>query len=69
MVWRILDRALLRGALQADDQQDVIRQPDGVNKYPIPVIVFAVWLYGTLMLSDRVWGHAIMLFGGLLGRA
>ena len=26
--------------------QDVTRQPDGVNKYPIPVIVFALWLYG-----------------------
>jgi hypothetical protein len=47
--------------------QDVIRQPDGVNKYPIPVVVFALWLYGTLMLSDRVWGYVIMLFGGLIG--
>jgi hypothetical protein len=49
--------------------QDVIRQPDGVNKYPIPVIVFALWLYGTLMLSDRVWGYVIILFGGLIGAA
>jgi hypothetical protein len=47
--------------------QDVIHQPEGVNKYPIPVVVFALWLYGTLMLSDRVWGYIIMLFGGLIG--
>ena len=47
--------------------QDVIRQAEGANKYPIPVLVFALWLYGTLMLSDRVWGYVIMLFGGLVG--
>src|SRR4051812_2347104 len=46
---------------------DVIRQAEGSVKYPIPVIVFALWLYGTLMLSDRVWGYVIMLFGGLFG--
>jgi hypothetical protein len=45
--------------------QDVIRQADGANTYPIPVIIFALWLYGTLMLSDRVWGYIIMFFGGL----
>jgi hypothetical protein len=44
---------------------DVIRQAEGSVKYPIPVIVFTLWLYGTLMLSDRVWGYVIMLFGGL----
>ena len=26
----------------------------------------ALWLYATLMLSDRVWGYVIMLFGGLI---
>ena len=36
--------------------QDVMYQPDGTNKIPIPVVIFAVWLYGTLMLSDRIWG-------------
>ena len=45
--------------------QDVMRQADGTNMIPIPVVVFAVWLYGTLMLSDRVWGYVIMLLGGL----
>ena len=46
---------------------DVIRQEEGAVAYPIPVIVFALWLYGTLMRSDRVWGHLIMLLGGLFG--
>jgi hypothetical protein len=49
--------------------QDVMRQADGTNMIPIPVVVFAVWLYGTLMLSDRVWGYIIMLLGGLIGAA
>jgi hypothetical protein len=46
---------------------DVMRQAVGSVQYPIPVIVFAVWLYGTLMLSDRVSGYIIMLLGGLVG--
>src|SRR5687768_13763955 len=46
---------------------DVIRQAEGSVSYPIPVLVFALWLYGTLMLSDRVWGYVIMLLGGLFG--
>ena len=46
---------------------DVIRQAEGAVSYPIPVLVFALWLYGTLMLSDRVWGYVIMLVGGLFG--
>jgi hypothetical protein len=49
--------------------QDVMRQADGTNKIPIPIVVFAVWLYGTLMLSDRIWGYIIMLLGGLIGAA
>jgi hypothetical protein len=49
--------------------QDVMRQADGTNKIPIPIVVFAVWLYGTLVLSDRIWGYIIMLFGGLIGAA
>jgi hypothetical protein len=46
---------------------DVLLQADGAVKYPIPVVIFAVWLYGTLMLSDRVAGYVIMLLGGLIG--
>jgi hypothetical protein len=49
--------------------QDVMRQAEGTNKFPIPVVIFAVWLYGTLMLSDRIWGYTIMLLGGLIGAA
>jgi hypothetical protein len=49
--------------------QDVMYQAEGSVKYPIPVVIFAVWLYGTLMLSDRIWGYIIMLFGGLIGVA
>lgn len=45
--------------------QDVMRQAEGRNLYPIPVVVFALWLYGTLLYADRVWGYAIMLFGGV----
>jgi hypothetical protein len=47
--------------------QDVVRQTAGVTLYPIPVVVFALWLYGTLVLSDRVGGYLIMLVGGLIG--
>ena len=45
---------------------DVLLQVDGAVKYPIPVVIFVVWLYGTLMLSDRVSGYVIMLLGGLI---
>ena len=47
--------------------QDVMLQAEGAVKFPIPVVIFAVWLYGTLMLSDRIWGYIIMLLGGLIG--
>lgn len=45
---------------------DVLLQPEGHVKYPIPVVIFVVWLYGTLMLPDRVAGYIIMLLGGLI---
>ena len=45
---------------------DVLLQNEGAAKYYIPVVVFVMWLYGTLMLSDRVLGHIIMLLGGLV---
>jgi hypothetical protein len=44
---------------------DVLLQAEGAVKYPIPVVIFVVWLYGTLMLSDRASGLIIMLLGGL----
>lgn len=46
---------------------DVILKAEGAVMYPIPVIVFALWLYATLVLSGRVWGYVIMLLGGLFG--
>jgi hypothetical protein len=49
--------------------QDIMSQADKTTTIPIPVVVFAVWLYGTLMLSDRIWGYIIMLLGGLIGAA
>jgi hypothetical protein len=48
---------------------DVLLQAEGAVKYPIPVLIFVVWLYGTLMLSDRVPGYIIMLLGGLVAAA
>jgi hypothetical protein len=45
---------------------DVLLQAEGAVKFPIPVVIFVVWLYGTLMLSDRVMGYIIMLLGGLV---
>lgn len=48
---------------------DVLLQAEGSVEYPIPVVVFAVWLYGTLRLSDRASGYIIMLLGGLFGAA
>jgi hypothetical protein len=45
---------------------DVLLQPEGSVKYYIPVVIFVVWLYGTLMLSKRVSGYVIMLLGGLI---
>ena len=47
--------------------QDVMSKAEGAVRFPIPVVIFAVWLYGTLMLSDRIWGYIIMLLGGLIG--
>ena len=45
---------------------DVLLQAEGAVKYPVPVTVFVVWLYGTLMLSDRVSGYIMMLLGGVV---
>lgn len=46
--------------------QDTILQAEGSMTYPIPVVFLALWLYATLMASDRVWGNIMMLLGGLL---
>lgn len=49
--------------------QDTIRQAEGSMTYPIPVVFFALWLYATLLASDRAWGYVIMLLGGLFSAA
>lgn len=45
---------------------DVLLQAGRPFKYFIPVVVFVVWLYGTLMLRERVLGYIITLLGGLI---
>ena len=36
---------------------DTVLQAEGSMLYPIPVVVFSLWLYASLMASDRVWGY------------
>jgi hypothetical protein len=45
---------------------DVLLQAEGHVKYFIPIVVWVVWLYATLMMSDRVPGYIVMLLGGLV---
>jgi TRAP-type C4-dicarboxylate transport system permease small subunit len=45
--------------------QDVLRQAEGAVRVPGTVLILVVWVCGTLMLSDRVWGQIIMLVGGV----
>ena len=33
----------------------------------IPVPILAVWLFGTLALTERSWGYIIVLLGSLVG--
>jgi hypothetical protein len=47
---------------------DIVYGSDrGVGLNLVMVAILAVWLYGTLMLSERRTGHVIMLLGSLLG--
>jgi hypothetical protein len=49
---------------------DIVYGSDkGVTLSLIIVAILAVWLYGTLMLPERLAGHIIMLLGSLLGLA
>ena len=47
---------------------DVVR---GFDRFPNPLgmLIWVVWLYGTLMLAERRSGQVIMLLGGLLAAA
>ena len=42
---------------------DVLRQSEGANKWPLAVLIFVVWLYGTLMLPERVSGYTTYTSG------
>jgi hypothetical protein len=47
---------------------DIVYGSDkGVGLNLLIVAILAIWLYGTLMLSERVAGLIIMLLGSLLG--
>jgi hypothetical protein len=48
---------------------DTILQAEGSMRYPIPVVVFSLWLYATLTAPQRVWGYVIMILGGFFGAA
>jgi hypothetical protein len=41
----------------------------GIASNILMVAILAVWLYGTLVLSERRAGHIIMLLGSLMGLA
>jgi hypothetical protein len=41
-------------------------EPGGLSNLVGAVLISIVWLYGTLMLSERRSGYIIMLLGGLL---
>lgn len=47
---------------------DVVR---GTDRFPnlLGMLIWVVWLYGTLLLAERRSGLAIMLLGGLLATA
>ena len=49
--------------------QDTVLQPEGSMTYPIPVVVLSLWLYATLVASERIWGYIMMLLGGLFSVA
>lgn len=41
-------------------------EPGGLANLVMTVLIGVLWLYGTLMLSERRAGYIIMLLGGLL---
>jgi hypothetical protein len=49
---------------------DIVRgiEKGGLGNLPA-VPIFAVWMYGTLVLAERRWGYVIMLLGALLSLA
>ena len=50
-----------------DDIQRGLSRPGADNVGA--VVIFLVWLLGTLLLAERRWGYIIMLLGGLFAAA
>jgi hypothetical protein len=50
---------------------DIVRgfEPGGLSNLVVPVLISVVWLYGTLVLTERRSGYIIMLLGSLLSLA
>ncbi len=50
--------------------QDIIRGVDTWGRQSlIGVLIFVVWLYGTLVSRERRWGFVVTLIGGLFAAA
>ena len=48
---------------------DIVRGISKAQSSNIALLVLAVFLYGTLVLRERRWGHVIMLLVGLFAAA
>ena len=48
---------------------DIVRGISKAESSNIALVVLVVFLYGTLVLPERRWGHVIMLLVGLLAAA
>ncbi|MDP9050052.1 MAG: hypothetical protein M3O31_04915 [Acidobacteriota bacterium] len=48
---------------------DIVRGISEAESSNIALLVLVVFLYGTLVLPERRWGHVIMLLVGLLAAA
>jgi hypothetical protein len=50
-----------------DDIRRGLSPPGADNVFG--VVIFVVWLFGTLALAERRWGYVLMLLGGLFAAA
>ena len=48
---------------------DALRQREGSVRVLGTVLIFVVWLCGTLLVSHRPWAYVITLLGGLFAAA
>ena len=42
-------------------------EPGGLANLIVVVLISGVWLYGAVLLRERLWGYIIVLLGSLLG--